>query len=177
MPDSLVLPETLAINCLNACINVFMTTDTLRTFQMFEDFDTINSKDCFEVNRVKDMTALPTVFEARLSAFWFVPPRISREELYLEGETPFECWLCVTSWQHPHQNRVADTVAKSMFIGVNLKEDIFVAGHSLGATCANYLVTYQQYQYALRRLRRNVTVTGVDMNRDGTHDVRVHGSS
>ena len=23
----------------------------------------------------------------------------------------------------------------------------------------------------------NVTVTGVDMNKDGTHDVRVHGSS
>ena len=100
------------------------------------------------LNAYIDMTTLPTVFEARQPAFWSVPPSFSREELYLKDETPFECWLYVNSWQHPHQNRVADAVVKSMFIGVNPKEDIFVAGHSLGATCANYLVTYQQYQYA-----------------------------
>ena len=46
-----------------------MTTDTLRTFQLHEDFATIDFKDCFEV---KDMTALPTVSEARLLAVWTV---------------------------------------------------------------------------------------------------------
>ena len=64
-PGSLVLHETLSSDSINAHINVFMTTDTLRTSQMFEHFDTINFKDCFEVNRVKDMTTLPTVLEAR----------------------------------------------------------------------------------------------------------------
>ena len=63
VPDSLVLPETFSINSLNACINVFMTTDTLRIFQLFEDFATMNYKDCFEVKWSKDMTTLPTVFE------------------------------------------------------------------------------------------------------------------
>ena len=46
-----------------------MTADTLRTFQLYEDFATIDFKDCFEV---KDMTTLPTVSEARLLAVWTV---------------------------------------------------------------------------------------------------------
>ena len=49
VPGSLVLPETFSVDSLNAYINVFMGTDTLRTFQLFEDFDTTNYKDCFEV--------------------------------------------------------------------------------------------------------------------------------
>jgi len=105
VPGSLVLPETFSIDSLNDYISVFMTTDTLRTSQLFEDFATINYKDCFEVKWFKDMTTLPTVFEARLPTFWPVPPKLqSREEVYLEDETPFECWLYVNSW-HSHQNR------------------------------------------------------------------------
>ena len=81
VPDSLVLPETFSIDSLNAYINVFMTTYTLRTAQLFEDFATINYKDCF----AKDMTTLSTVFEARLPAFLPVPPKLqSPEELYLK---------------------------------------------------------------------------------------------
>merc|ERR1712107_784079 len=45
-------------------------------------------------------------------------------------------------------SRVAAAVAKSTFSGTNPQEDTFVAGHSLGATCANFMVTYQQFQYA-----------------------------
>ena len=87
VPDSLVLPETFSIDSLNAHIKVFMTTDTLRISQLF-----------------KDMTTLPTVFEARLPAFWSLPPKLqNREEVYLEDEMPFECWLYVNSWQHPHK--------------------------------------------------------------------------
>ena len=44
---------------------------------------------------VKDMT---TVFEARLPAFWSVPPSFSREEVCLEDETPFECLRCDVVW-------------------------------------------------------------------------------
>ena len=77
VPGILVFPETSTVDSLNACINVFMTTDTLRTFQLFEDFATINYKDCFEVEWSKDMTTLPTVFETRLLAFWPVPPKVS----------------------------------------------------------------------------------------------------
>ena len=69
VPGSLVLPETFLIDRLNAYINVFMATDTLRTSQLFEDLDAINCKDCFEVKWLKDMTTLPTVYEARLLAF------------------------------------------------------------------------------------------------------------
>ena len=66
---------------LRAFTDVFMTTDTLRTCQLF-----------------KDMTTLPTVFEARLPAFRPVPPKLqSREEVYLKDETSFECWLYVNS--------------------------------------------------------------------------------
>ena len=56
-------------------ISVFMTTDTLRTFQLFND-----------------TTILPTVFEAKLLALWPVPPKLqSREEVKIEDETLFEC--------------------------------------------------------------------------------------
>ena len=72
----LVLPETFSIDSLNDYISVFMTTNTLRTSQLFEDFATINYKDCFEVKWFKDMSTLPTVFEARLSTFWPVPPKL-----------------------------------------------------------------------------------------------------
>ena len=67
-----MLPETFPIDSLGAYTNVSMTTDTLRTFQLFEDFTTINYKDCSEVKWSKDMTTLPTVSEARLLAFWTV---------------------------------------------------------------------------------------------------------
>ena len=44
------------------------------------------------LNAYIDMTTLPTVFEARLPAFWSVPPKLQgSEEMYLEDETPFEC--------------------------------------------------------------------------------------
>ena len=65
-PGILVFPETFTNDSFNACINVFTTTNTVRTSQLFEDFATIGFKDRFEVDRVKDMTTLPTVFEARL---------------------------------------------------------------------------------------------------------------
>ena len=69
MPGILVLSETLSIDSLNACINVFMATNTLRTSQLFKDFATINFKDCFEVKWLMGMITLPIVFEARLLAF------------------------------------------------------------------------------------------------------------
>ena len=105
VPGSLVLPETFSIDSLSAYINVFMTTDTLQTFWLFEDLATINFKDCFEVKWFKDWTILPIVSEARLVAFRPVPPKLHcPEEVYLEDEMPFECWLYVNSW-HSHQNR------------------------------------------------------------------------
>ena len=60
VPDSFVLYETFSIDN----INVFMTTNTMRTSQLFENFATINLKDCFEVKWPKDMNILPTVSEA-----------------------------------------------------------------------------------------------------------------
>ena len=55
-------------------ISVFMTTDTLRTFQLFND-----------------TIILPTVFEARLPTLWPVPPKLqSREGVYIEDETLLE---------------------------------------------------------------------------------------
>ena len=60
VPGIRVLPETFPIDSLGAYTNVSMTTDTLRTFQPFEDFTTINYEDCFEVKWSKDMTTLPT---------------------------------------------------------------------------------------------------------------------
>ena len=58
VPGSLVLHETLSSDSIHAHINAFMTTDTLRTSQMCEDLDTINFKDCFEVKWSKDMTTV-----------------------------------------------------------------------------------------------------------------------
>ena len=82
VPGIRVVLETFTVDSLDACINVSATTDTLRTFQLIEDFATINYKDCFEVKWSKDMTNLPTVSETRLLAFWTVPPkRQSREEV------------------------------------------------------------------------------------------------
>ena len=56
---------------------------------MFEDFATINFQDCFEVNRVKGMITLPTVFQAKLPAFWHVPPSFSLEEIACPSSTDF----------------------------------------------------------------------------------------
>ena len=69
VPGILVFPETSTVDSLNACIRVSVTTDTLRTFQLFEDFATINYKDFFEVKWSKDMTTLHTVSETRLPNF------------------------------------------------------------------------------------------------------------
>ena len=73
VPGNFVLPETFSIDSLSAYTNVSMTTDTLQTFQLFEDLATINFKDCFEIKKLKDMTTLPIVSEARLVAFRPVP--------------------------------------------------------------------------------------------------------
>jgi hypothetical protein len=48
----------------------------------------------------------------------------------------------------PLKSRIDDAVSKSSFKGKNPKEDTFVAGHSLGATCANYLVQGYHYEFA-----------------------------
>ena len=69
VPGIRVLPETFPIDSLGAYTNVSMTTDTLRTFQPFEEFTTINYEDCFEVKWSKDMTTLPTVPEMRRAAY------------------------------------------------------------------------------------------------------------
>ena len=108
VPGSLVLPETFSIDSLSAYINVFMTTDTLQTFQLFEDLATINFKDCFEVKWFQDVTILPIVSEARLVAFRPVPPKLQcPEEVYLEDEMPFECWLYV-KLAVPEKTKVCD---------------------------------------------------------------------
>ena len=85
VPGILVLPETFLIDSLNAYINVFMTTNTMRTFQLFKDFAAINFKDCFEVNWPNDMTTLASVFEVRLSAFRSVPPKLQPREDTSQG--------------------------------------------------------------------------------------------
>ena len=59
VPGSLVLPETVSIDSLNDYISVLMTTDTLRTSQLFEDFATIYHKDCFEVDWFMNMHCPP----------------------------------------------------------------------------------------------------------------------
>ena len=69
VPSVLVFFETFIVDSLNACVDVSITTDTLRTFQLYEDFATIDYKDCFEVKWSKDMTTLPTVSETRLPNF------------------------------------------------------------------------------------------------------------
>ena len=80
VPGILVHPETFLID-----INVFMTTNMLRTFQLFKDFATINFKDCFEVKWPNDMTTLASVFEVRLSVFRSVPPKLQPREDTSQG--------------------------------------------------------------------------------------------
>jgi poly(3-hydroxybutyrate) depolymerase len=46
------------------------------------------------------------------------------------------------------KGRIDEAVAKSGFKGKNPKEDTFVAGHSLGGTCANNLLQAYSYEYA-----------------------------
>ena len=87
-----MLPETSLTDSLGACTNVSMAMDTLRTFQMFEDFDTIDFKDCFEVKWSKDMTTLPTVSETGLLTFWRVAPKRQSQEERLP--TSFICVPC-----------------------------------------------------------------------------------
>ena len=53
-----VLPETFLTDSLGAYANVSMTTHTLRTSQLFEDFATIDFKDCFEVNDMAESLPL-----------------------------------------------------------------------------------------------------------------------
>jgi len=48
----------------------------------------------------------------------------------------------------PLKSTIDAAVAKSGFKSNNSKEDTFVAGHSLGATCANNLVTGYSYNFA-----------------------------
>jgi hypothetical protein len=61
----------------------------------------------------------------------------------------------------PLKSRVDDAVAKSGFVSKNPKEDTFMAGHSLGATCANYMVQGYHYEYAgLLEMGGYVDLTG-----------------
>jgi len=48
----------------------------------------------------------------------------------------------------PLKSRIDDAVSKSSFKGTKPKEDTFIAGHSLGATCANFLMQGYNYEYA-----------------------------
>jgi hypothetical protein len=48
----------------------------------------------------------------------------------------------------PLQSRIAEAVAKSSFKSKDPKTDTFVAGHSLGATCANFLSQGYDYEFA-----------------------------
>jgi len=48
----------------------------------------------------------------------------------------------------PLKIRIDAAVAKSGFTSKNPKEDTFVAGHSLGATCANFLAQGYDFQFA-----------------------------
>jgi len=61
--------------------------------------------------------------------------------------------LCIitcpfTSTCAPLKSRIDGAVAKSGFKSKNPEEDTFLAGHSLGATCANYLVQGYNYKFA-----------------------------
>lgn len=68
---------------------------------------------------------------------------------------PFK-WSCL-----PLKSRVDDAVSKSGFVSKNPKEDTFLAGHSLGATCANYLVQGYNYEFAgLMEFGGFVDITG-----------------
>jgi hypothetical protein len=61
--------------------------------------------------------------------------------------------LCIiscpfTKFCSPLKGRIDDAVAKSGFKGKNPKEDTFVAGHSLGGTCAHNLMQAYSYEFA-----------------------------
>ena len=83
---------TQAVACfrltVSAHLGVCMITDTLPTFMLFVAYATTIYKDCFEVH---DILCGPC--PTKIASF-----------VYLVGETPFECCLCVNSW-HTHQDR------------------------------------------------------------------------
>jgi len=61
--------------------------------------------------------------------------------------------LCIISCVSPSvcsilHGKITSLVKKSGFKGDNPKEDTFVAGHSLGATCANYMVQGYDFEFA-----------------------------
>eukprot|EP00441_Pelagodinium_beii_P021611 CAMPEP_0197655962 /NCGR_PEP_ID=MMETSP1338-20131121/39778_1 /TAXON_ID=43686 ORGANISM="Pelagodinium beii, Strain RCC1491" /NCGR_SAMPLE_ID=MMETSP1338 /ASSEMBLY_ACC=CAM_ASM_000754 /LENGTH=522 /DNA_ID=CAMNT_0043231729 /DNA_START=54 /DNA_END=1622 /DNA_ORIENTATION=+ len=61
--------------------------------------------------------------------------------------------LCIITCPHksacaPLKSRIDSAVSKSGFNSTNPKEDTFLAGHSLGATCANYLAQGYHYEFA-----------------------------
>jgi len=61
--------------------------------------------------------------------------------------------LCIITCPHktacaPLKSRIDSAVAKSGFTSTNPKEDTFLAGHSLGATCANYMAQGYHYEFA-----------------------------
>jgi len=61
--------------------------------------------------------------------------------------------LCIISCPFPQtcsplKGRVDGAVAKSGFKSKNPKEDTFLAGHSLGGICVNYLAKAYSYEYA-----------------------------
>ena len=56
VPGIRVLSETFPTDSLGACANVSVTTDTLRTFQLYEDFATINFKAAKLFNFAIDST-------------------------------------------------------------------------------------------------------------------------
>merc|ERR1719183_2354040 len=61
----------------------------------------------------------------------------------------------------PLKSRIDGAVAKSGFKSTNPKEDTFLAGHSLGATCANYLAQAYHYEFAgLMEFGGFVDITG-----------------
>jgi len=56
---------------------------------------------------------------------------------------------CTTKWLcSPLKNRIDDAVAKSGFKSQDPTQDTFIAGHSLGATCANFLAQGYNYEFA-----------------------------
>merc|ERR1719171_1102861 len=61
--------------------------------------------------------------------------------------------LCIITCGNPKicaplKSRIDEAVSKSAFKSKNPKEDTFVAGHSLGATCANFLAQGYNYEFA-----------------------------
>ena len=82
--------EHISVYCdesIGAFANVSMTMDTLRTFQVFGDFDAIDFKDCFEVKWSKDMTTLHTVSETRRTL-------LTSYTLSVVTGLPTDCYVC-----------------------------------------------------------------------------------